>query len=344
MSRPFAKAGLIGTLLESIIYGIYLTVFLRTSRILRRKVFTGFGFAYLTTTTLILFVLITMRLAVDIHIMVQTLTVPGSGPIPNALELQKLSCGIYVSLTIIADIFIVYRVFALWSRSLVVSAIPCSLIVAGIASGGLLVASLSDFGSDEPRNLFINFYCITLVLNVLCTVLIASKLYISDRQTTLSSSLRLKWTSVIVIESAALYSACVIIIVVCNVLGADDINLIFLLAIPSIIGLTFSSIIVRVAGSGETPNKTFTSIGIDRSSVLLSSRQLWTVGGGDIEMGACLNGQSSKKPSVATITAATVQVQSSPRAPMDNVEKQLTARETSSLRQSNDTNHAGAPA
>ncbi|KAL0067993.1 hypothetical protein AAF712_004896 [Marasmius tenuissimus] len=334
MTRPFAKAGLIGTLLESIVYGLYLTVFLQTLRILRRKIVPGFVFAYLATTTLVLFVLITMRLAVDIHIMTQTLTVTGNGPIPNALGLQKISCGTYVSLTIIADIFIVYRVFAVWSRSLVASAIPCSLIVAGIVSGGLLVSSLGNFGPDEPRGLFTIFYCITLVLNVLCTILIASKLYISDRQTTLSSSLKLKWTSIIVIESAALYSACVIIIVVCNVLGADDVNLVFLLAIPSIIGLTFSLIIVRVVGSSATSNKTFTSIDINRSSVLLFSRQLRTVGGTEIEMGACLNGQSSEKPSVATVPAATAQIRSSPCFPTaDDVENQLTVRDTSGHRQ-----------
>ncbi|KAL0067999.1 hypothetical protein AAF712_004902 [Marasmius tenuissimus] len=118
-------------------------------------------------------------------------------------KLAMLSCGAYVALTSIADIFIVYRVFAVWSRNSIISAIPCSLSIAGIISGGFLVANSGKYGFNEPRHLFTAFYCITLVLNVLSTALIASKLYISERQTKFSSSLKLKWTSVVVIESGA---------------------------------------------------------------------------------------------------------------------------------------------
>ncbi|KAJ8088854.1 hypothetical protein PM082_014100 [Marasmius tenuissimus] len=302
---PFAKAALIGLIVESIAYGcetllqdrlwtydlnlgIYFTVFLRTVPILCRKMAPGFIRAYLVSTALALLVLITLKLGVDTKITVEKFTTTRGVNLITAEEV-KLSSAIYVSLVMIADIFIVnhfvfgeigsshspdgqvYRVFAVWSRSLLVSVVPCLLLVGGITSGGLTASTASELAFEDPRSagFLTAFYSITLALNVLCTGLIASKLYIMERETLkLSSSLRLRWTSVIVIESAALYLACVIVIVACNVVKADGVHLIVLSLTPSIVGLTFSLIIVRI-GSGGTPNKTFTSIGdLSRGSVL----------------------------------------------------------------------------
>ncbi|KAJ8088832.1 hypothetical protein PM082_014078 [Marasmius tenuissimus] len=324
MSNPSAKANLIGVLLECIVYGIYFTVFLQTLHIFLRKGVKSFVHVYLASTALVVFALITLRLAIDITIAVQTITGTNGHGSTIFPKLSRLSCATYVALTIIADIFIVYRVFAVWSRSLFVSAAPCSLSIAGIISGGLLASDAGQYGFNEPRHLFTTFYCITLVLNVLSTALIACKLYISERQIELSSSLKLKRTSVIVIESAALYSACVIVIVVCNVTGADDAHLILLLTTPSIIGLTFSLIIVRVAGSSRSTSKTFTSIDDSRGSVLQFTGQLRTDDEAQTGMDACSNGQSSEKVTVVTnTTSATVQLKSPPSLPADDVENRL---------------------
>ncbi|KAJ8088837.1 hypothetical protein PM082_014083 [Marasmius tenuissimus] len=240
-----AKAGLIGMLLEGIMYGIYLIVSLQTLRILCKKAVPGFVFMYLASTGFMLFVLITLTMGVDIQI---TMKLFFSGndapPIEISIKLARLRYGIYVSLTMIADIFMVYRVFAVWSRSLVASAIPCLLSIAGIICGGLLAANYSDlaFRTPEATGLLTAFYCITLLLNLLCTALIAIKLYISERETELSSSLRLRWTSVVVIESAALYLTCIIVVVVCNVVRADSVHLVALITVCLFLGLptTFS--------------------------------------------------------------------------------------------------------
>ncbi|KAK1224945.1 hypothetical protein PQX77_001038 [Marasmius sp. AFHP31] len=239
--------------------------------------------------------------------------------------MATLSCGAYVALTSIADIFIVYRVFAVWSRKLTIIAIPCLLSTAGIISGGFLVVDATKYAFNDPRRLFTTFYCITLALNVLSTALIASKLYISERQIK-SSSLKLKWTSVVVIESAALYSACIVAVVVCNVVGADDAHLVLLMVTPSIIGLAFSLIIVRVAASGGRSSKTFTSVEHSGpGSVLQFARQPRTVDGTETGIDACSSSQSAEKVSVgATSTAsATVQLNMSPCVPRaDDVENQ----------------------
>ncbi|KAK1231909.1 hypothetical protein PQX77_004959 [Marasmius sp. AFHP31] len=232
-------------------------------------------------------------------------------------EESKLSSAIYVSLTIIADIFIVYRVFAMWSRSLLVSVVPCLLLIAGITSGSLAAINSSELAFRDSRStrFLITFYCITLALNVLCTGLIAFKLYITERETEFSSSLRLRWTSVIVIESAALYLACVIAVVVCSIAKADGVHLIVLSSTPSIIGLAFSLIIVRI-GSGGTPNKTFTSIedlSGSGGSILRFGTQHWTVNGDEgYALRTRSNGQDNDKVTVVSATPTTVKPRSAP--------------------------------
>ncbi|KAK1235734.1 hypothetical protein PQX77_001041 [Marasmius sp. AFHP31] len=348
MSAALAKAGLIGTLLECGVYGerklyrrmnglfllltqgIYVSIFLQTLRVFRRKVAPGFVFAYLASTTFVLFVLITLKLGVDIKVTVGLLTPREAHANSVNIELAKISYGIYVSITMIADIFIVYRVFAVWSRSLIVSTIPGLLSLTGIipVSGGLLAAKASklDFKDGQASGLITTFYCITLALNVLCTALITFKLYISDRQTKFSSSLRLGRTSVIVIESAALYLACVIVVVVCNVAKADDVHLVVLLVTPSIVGLTFSLIIVRV-GSGERSNKTSTSLDVGRGSVLqFATRQPRTTDRAEIELDAFSSSPNGGNATVATKTCATVELRSVSCATADDVESQFTAR------------------
>ncbi|KAK1231908.1 hypothetical protein PQX77_004958 [Marasmius sp. AFHP31] len=308
-----AKAVLIANIVECIIYGIYFTVFLRTVPVLCQRMAPGVVRAYLAGTALALFALITLKLGVDINIAVEFFTKGGTTPLTG--EEAKLSSGTYVALITIADIFIVYRVFAVWTRSLVVSAIPCLLVIAGTVSGGMVAARASQLSFKEPQasGLLTTFYCITLALNVLCTALIAFKLYIEERRNELSSSLRLRWTSVVVIESAALYLACVVAVVVCNVVGADSVHIIILSSTPSIVGLTFSLIIFRIGSSG-TPHKPFTSIDDNsRGSVLQYTTELErTINRDEVGLSTPSNSHTREKVTVIPTRPATVHLKSVP--------------------------------
>ncbi|KAK1224753.1 hypothetical protein PQX77_012329 [Marasmius sp. AFHP31] len=297
----------------------------------------GFIRAYLVSTALALFALISLKLGVDTHIAVKKFTTARGVNLITTEEV-KLNSGIYVSLIMIADIFLVYRVFTVWSQSLLVSAIPCLLLVGGITSGELTTSTASElaFQDSHSAGFLTVFYCVTLALNVLCTGLIALKLYITERETKLSSSLRLRWASVIVIESAALYLACVIVIVVCNVVKADSVHLIVLSLTPSIVGLTFSLIIVRIE-STITPNNTSTSIDDLSWGVLQFETGHQTISG---DRGAASNDytrsneQNNVKVTVAS-TPTAVQlssVSSNIALPTDDIENQ-TGRDTRVHRQ-----------
>ncbi|KAL0578829.1 hypothetical protein V5O48_003153 [Marasmius crinis-equi] len=274
---------------------------------------------------MVLFVLITLKLALDITLICDSLADDFATPARNSpvyprgftanegrhspvqlVRKAMLSLGMYVALTIVADIFIVsgfpglllfigcshytqptnlewqvYRVFTVWSRSIAVSLVPFLLAIADIVSGAALVAGVKKLqdGQDPGRGTLamhnLVFFCFTLSLNILSTVLIALKLLVSERQTKLSSTLNLKSTTSIVVESgvclgmnlqypptliqssfdlAAIYSAFLIAALVCNVLVLNG-QYPVLIMMPGVVGLTFSLIIVRI-GSGVSPHET----------------------------------------------------------------------------------------
>ncbi|KAJ8093490.1 hypothetical protein PM082_020347 [Marasmius tenuissimus] len=257
MALGFRKAVLIGTFLECIAYGIYFAVFLRALQILHRKLVPGIAFVYLLGTTIVLWLLTTVRLMLNVPTTVGVITT-NKDIVPNA---SGISIALWVAHTIVADIFIVYRVYAIWSRSVLISVVPFLLAIADMVGGVLLIAQTPKLVYGVPTHGSIIFYALafdslTLALNILCTVLIASKLYISERQTRLSSSLNLRSIATIVVESAALYSVCLILLVV-SILGHGDIydlQWLFLKPLSSIVGLNFSLIIIRV-GSGACIRK-----------------------------------------------------------------------------------------
>ncbi|KAJ8093495.1 hypothetical protein AAF712_002275 [Marasmius tenuissimus] len=254
MALQFTKAALIGSFLECMAYGIYFVVFLQALQILHKKlVLTAVNHAYLLATALILWVLATVRVMLNVTVTVSALTTKET-IVPNA---AAISTALWISHTIVADIFIVYRVYAFWSHRPLVLVVPFLLAIADAVSGVLLMTqtpkmktySTPTRGSIVPHAMA--FYSFTFALNILCTGLIASRIFVSELQNGKSSSLKLRKIAEIVIESAAIYSACLIPLLVCVLGSAETYNIqwLFIRPLPSIVGLTFSLIIIRI-GSG----------------------------------------------------------------------------------------------
>ncbi|KAJ7906591.1 hypothetical protein B0H13DRAFT_2505688 [Mycena leptocephala] len=134
--------------------------------------------------------------------------------------------GTYIALTIVADIFIVYRVYAVSGGSFIVTALPFILAIADIVTGALLIQAIRELAagsSPDGKNVSTHavvFYAFTLTLNVLCT--------------------------------PAIYSACLVAMIVPTVLG-NNIQYCLLSVMPGIVGIAFSLIIVRI-GSGLSPH------------------------------------------------------------------------------------------
>ncbi|KAJ7474473.1 hypothetical protein B0H11DRAFT_1333902 [Mycena galericulata] len=261
----YSKSALVGAILEDLAYGLYLSYFLQGMQIIlgRKKLSVP-----LLLTSLVLVFLITLRMVLDNMAVVAAFT---NDPLtPNAADIYLESfgngamfrTGTYIALTIVADIFVVYRVYAVWGGSFVTAAVPSLLAVADIVTGALLIQAIRELASGsspDGKNVAthaIVFYAFTLGLNVICTFLISLRIYMTKRRAAgvIVSSLDLSTTMSIVVESAAIYSACLIAMMVPTVL-ANNVQYIILSMMPGVVGIAFSLIIVRIS-SQRAPNDT----------------------------------------------------------------------------------------
>ncbi|KAJ3789612.1 hypothetical protein GGU10DRAFT_371966 [Lentinula aff. detonsa] len=234
MSLSYSKSCLIGAIMETMAYGMYFLLLCRCSRILWKRHIKGAISIYLITATIILFVLITMRMVLDNYAAVTAFTY---APLtPDAAEIYfgsfgngaMFRTGTYVALTVVADIFIVFRVYAVWGNSIYAAIVPALLAVADIVAGSLtiqtihqLTAGESPDGSSLATHLLI-FYGFTLGVNVLSTFLIAFRIYLVQRQTRLiKSSMDLNLAIEVVVESAALYSSSLVAMIAPTATGSN---------------------------------------------------------------------------------------------------------------------------
>ncbi|KAF7344077.1 hypothetical protein MVEN_01697300 [Mycena venus] len=265
----YSKSALIGIVLENLAYGLYLSYFIQCLQIiLARKNAKSGASIRLLLITLVLFFLITLRMVLDNKGVVEAFTYAPTTPNAADIYLQSFGngamfrTGTYIALTIVADIFIVYRVYAVWGGSFMAAVLPCLLAIADIVTGGLLIQAIRELAagaSPDGHNVSthaIIFYSFTLSLNVLCTFLISLRIYLTQRRAKgiIASGLDLGMTMTIVIESAALYSACLIAMIVPTALG-NNVQFCLLSVMPGIVGIAFSLIIVRM-GAGLSPHST----------------------------------------------------------------------------------------
>ncbi|KAF8144918.1 hypothetical protein K438DRAFT_567708 [Mycena galopus ATCC 62051] len=246
----YSKSALIGAILETLAYGLYLSYFLQGMQIIlsRKNAQGGISFRLLLTS-LILFFLITLRMVLDNKAVVAAFT---DDPItPNAADIYledfgngaMFRTGTYIALTIVADIFIVYRVYAIWGGDLVATALPALLGLADIITGALFIQAIRELAagtSPDGKNVAhhaIVFYSFTLSLNVICTVLISLRIYLTKRRIeglTMSALIDVSTTTTILVESAAMYSVCLIAMMVPTALG-NNVQYCVLSVMPGIV-------------------------------------------------------------------------------------------------------------
>ncbi|KAJ7243910.1 hypothetical protein B0H12DRAFT_815983 [Mycena haematopus] len=266
----YSKSALVGAILETLAYGLYLSYFLQGLQIIfRRKNGQGHISVRLLLTSLVLFFLITMRMILDNKAVVEAFTYDPVLPFAADLYLEDFGngamfrTGTYIALTIVADIFVVYRVYAIWGGNLIVAALPALLAIADIVTGALFIQAIRELAagtSPDGKNVSthaIVFYSFTLALNVICTLLISLRIYVTKRRLeglTMVALLDIGTTMTILIESAAIYSVCLIAMMVPTVQG-NNVQYCILSVMPGIVGIAFSLIIVRI-GSGLSPATT----------------------------------------------------------------------------------------
>ncbi|KAF9225033.1 hypothetical protein BS17DRAFT_702042 [Gyrodon lividus] len=288
MSLTIPKAELIGVFLESLSYGAYVMVFTQCMQVLRRR--KSRPSDYLVGTAVSLFILVTAHLVIDIVRNMDAFTSEmGTANYPTkyygTFDTWKniFKSALYVTVTIISDAFILYRSFIVWGRSYFVAIIPFLMLLADIAIGVFWVYTLSLIVPGE--NVFTDalsvrvktFYAITLTMNVICTTLIAFKIWKIQRAVApfaKGSEYDLSRVVAMIVESGSVYSA-LLVVMITTYTNNSPAMFIVLNTMSPIIGIVFSSVIVRV-GLGLSHGDSHPT----RTSHSAGTRHPWTIRAG----------------------------------------------------------------
>ncbi|PPQ65550.1 hypothetical protein CVT26_000507 [Gymnopilus dilepis] len=252
MQFGLPQADLLGTAFEAIFYGAYAMVFIKHMHILYRRRSRAWSHLYLQATSITLFALMTTHMIIDIIRSMQAFTF--NMDIPNApilyfehfnSFLSRMRTSVYNGATLVSDLFLVYRCFVIWGGNYLVALIPFLLFLVDIAMAVWATNSLNVAKSGDPfaatlvglRSKYI--FIVTLTLNLVCTALIAYRIWTIQKEVApyMSSDNPRSLNRIIalMIESAAVYSALLIALIITDSVGSPVFFLIldFALVIPT---------------------------------------------------------------------------------------------------------------
>ncbi|KAK0460065.1 uncharacterized protein EV420DRAFT_249340 [Desarmillaria tabescens] len=256
-SISLEKANFVALVLEALLYGAFTVLFLAALWVIFQKR-SGINVKLLSTviiiwilaTHLILdiiraseaFVGLTGRTALDYY-----------SDLSNPLQAAKTA--IYVTLTLVGDGFVIYRCYVVWNRTWYIVPGPLLLLCGtGVAGFGATVAFSHAAPGAEVFNFLpaivpwiTGFISMTLCTNVVCTSLIAYRILSIQRAIHgLAQVNTARSALMMILESAAVYSASVISLMITYTLNSNAQYTVLDLTSP-LIGITFTAIILRVS-------------------------------------------------------------------------------------------------
>jgi len=265
-----------------------LMVFFECVRVLRRKRLSHGPTAYLAATAGAIFILVTCHLSVDISRNMDAFT--SNMAVPNyALTYyhrydtfkNMFKSGTYVGSTVVQDAFMLYRCFIVW-RSYLVTILPFLLFLADIGVGILWTYTLSlvkpgeDIWDDALSVRVKAFFAITFSFNVICTLLISYRIWrIQSKVSRYGQGTRLTRVIIIIVESGAVYSICLIALIACITSGTPGMFVVLNCTSP-IIGIVFSSVIIRVGSGVSMGDPTVQSSGQESTSTRRNPRSQYS--------------------------------------------------------------------
>jgi len=160
----------------------------------------------------------------------------------------------YATQTVLGDSFLLYRLYVVWGKNIWI-ALPFILSILGQAAsgiGGIRTAALATGTTaifiTQLQTWVLVFLIMTLITNFCCTSLIAGRIWWVHRKSRSlgrTSGPGLAAPMTLIIESGAIYSVCMLFQIALYSTGSFGYNIV-LDATPSIIGITFTLLIVRV--------------------------------------------------------------------------------------------------
>ncbi|KAJ6518274.1 hypothetical protein C8R47DRAFT_9817 [Mycena vitilis] len=276
---------LLGTVLESMGYGVLTVLTAFTLKALADNRQTRYPSKLLLTVLTLIWLLSTGHWISNVFRSYNAFVRFPGGPALFYDQLNLPSYTVrnvmYCTLVMVADSFAVYRVYRCYNGSWAVAAFPMVMVAGSMVCG---YGTTFFFATGTPGSVFSTmiipwgtaWYAMNLSTNIICTSLVAFKIIQGQRavrKLSKVSSDRLWNTLVIILESAALYSAALIVLMTTTLLGTNsaftalDINV-------SVVGITFALIILRVSlgVSSDTQSYGGSTVGATDSALRMPTR------------------------------------------------------------------------
>jgi len=165
--------------------------------------------------------------------------------------------------TLTGDTFIIYRLYIVWNRNKLV-VLPAIVCLAGCLASG--IGTLVVLGVASPstsvftaKQWVASFFATTLITNGGCTILIALKIWLTERQTSAVFRSRSALSvAIMIVESGAIYSIA-LVTVLALFLANSWAQYIVLDMVIQLTGIAYSLIIVRVGLSLTSEEATWSS-------------------------------------------------------------------------------------
>ncbi|KAG0700655.1 hypothetical protein DFH29DRAFT_610112 [Suillus ampliporus] len=264
MGIPLDKAAFLALFLESLFYGVFLTLYWFTLFILLKK--PGVQRQLLLPVATLLLCISTAHLIIDfvrgLEAFVSNVdTISADAYYSNiASPLYLASTALCVTQTILADGVVVWRSYMLNNRNLLIAIPGCIVLLTNGATGYYVIWSLSR--TRPPFNVspaafvcIATFDALTMFNSVTSTILIAWRIYRTCRFLPEGLAAFLP-VFIAVVESGALYSTGVLLLLLTFLIGSNG-QYVMLDIITPIVGITFCLVILQVHfhGGGNSPTE-----------------------------------------------------------------------------------------
>jgi hypothetical protein len=257
---PLDTASIISTVLEGMLYGFSLLMFIGTSWALFHRNISRAANCRMATVACSLLLFSTAHIIIDIIRTEEGLVQQRSTPYdPNAFFANVAQWSfvyknlLYTLQTLVGDGVVIYRCYVVW-QSWYIIIIPCMLWCSVAATGAGSVYSISQ-ATVNKGNIFApgtgpwitSFLAATLFTNLLSTSLLAYRIWsIGRRMTDAALATGLLWPVVrVILDAGVLYSLSLLAALVCFI-AKNHGHYVLLDMIMPIISITFYMVIIRI--------------------------------------------------------------------------------------------------
>jgi len=321
---------LVGTLIESVLYGVAMVFGIKTYTFFRRsnKKYTNVNFMFMFTLWCLIF-LSTVHIIIDWHRMIIAFIEKDTradrilfladfnyskANIKNSWT-YLIKLLVYVLQTFIGDFIMAYRCYLVWRPNLWLGLFPSivslATLVGGLGAIGISVRS-SNFFLGQLSQFITCFWVATVVTNVASTGLILIRLWISNRARKFAqSTFSLAPIVIVLVESGSLYCGmCIIAFALYQTQSFLDVTILNLL--PGYILILFSFVLLQIVEkkNQDTVAATQSRVGVSRSiqfrkptEVSVTQMELETIEQGDGDRKYAHVGDTSTRGTHSTATA-----------------------------------------